>query len=174
MNLWEGNVGYQVAGDFIHGSSSHNTVFRSRSLGWQSETITANNNAVALGKKNTYVNVVGCVLGTDGRSTRYEVLPGQPYDVSSEITIWALGVMHPDADDPNVAATLLRHGNYDYVNHDTIWDESIEERTLPASLYLSAKPAWFGDVPWPPIGPDVDGLSQKIPAQLRFEALANP
>jgi hypothetical protein len=174
MNLWEGNVGYQVSGDFIWGSSSHNTVYRSRSLGWQSETITANNNAVAFGKKNTYMNVVGCVLGTEGRSTRYEVLPGQPYDVSSEISIWALGVMHPDADDPNVAATLLRHGNYDYVNTDTIWDPEIEEQTLPPSLYLSAKPAWFGDVPWPPIGPDVPTLTEKIPAQLRFEALTNP
>ncbi len=172
MNLWEGNVGYQLSADFIHGSSSHNTVFRSVSRGWQSDTITSNNNAVELATKNTSYNVVGCVLGTAGRSTRYEVLPGQPYD-NTEVVIWALGIMHGVEDD-NVAATLLRHGNYDFVNDDVIWDPNIEPQTLPPSLYLPARPAWFGDVPFPPIGPDVDGLAAKIPAQLRFESLPNP
>ena len=172
MNLWEGNVGYQVSGDFIHGSSSHNTIYRSVSRGWQNDTITANNNAVAFATKNTYINVVGCVLGTDGRSTRYEVLPGQAYD-NTEVVIWALGIMH-GVDDANVAATMLRHGNYDYVNHDTIWDPGIQNRTLPPSLYHSAKPAWFGDVNWPPIGPDVPGQAVVIPAQVRYQNMPNP
>jgi hypothetical protein len=172
MNLWEGNIAYMISGDFIHGSSSHNTVYRSRSLGWQNETITSNNSAVELGTKNTYVNVVGCVLGTPGRSTRYEALPGQPYS-NTEVLIWALGIMH-GVDDPGVAATLLRHGNYDYVNNATVWDPAIAERTLPPSLYLTARPAWFGAVPFPPIGPDVAGLAGKIPAQLRFEGMPHP
>jgi hypothetical protein len=172
MNLWEGNAGVQITGDFIHGSSSHNTVYRSESRGWQSETITANNNAVSFATKNTCMNILGCVLGTEGRSDRYEVLPGESYD-NTEVVIWALGIMH-GVDDPEVAATLLRHGNYDYVNNDTIWDPDIAVRTLPQSLYLDAKPAWFGDVPWPPIGPDVAGLVQKLPAQLRFESMTHP
>jgi hypothetical protein len=172
MNLWEGNVGYQLSADFIHGSSSHNTVFRSVSRGWQSETITSNNNAVELATKNTYYNVVSCVLGTRGRSTRYEVLPGQPYD-NTEVVIWALGIMH-GVEDAGVAETLLRHGNHDFVNDRVVWDPDIASRTLPASLYLSAKPAWFGEVPFPPIGPDVDGLAAEIPAQLRFESLTDP
>jgi hypothetical protein len=29
--------------------------------------------------------------------------------------------------------------------------------TLPASFYLSAKPSWWGTMPWPAIGPDVTG-----------------
>jgi hypothetical protein len=77
-------------------------------------------------------------------------------------------------DDSTVAATLLRHGNYDRVNGRTIWDPAIAEQTLPPSLYLTAKPAWFGSVSWPPIGPDVPSLNEKIPAQLRFENLSNP
>ena len=84
-----------------------------------------------------------------------------------------LGVMH-GVDDDNVAATLLRHGNYDYVNSDTIWDPNITNHTLPPSLYLTEKPSWFGDVDWPPIGPDVPDLVQKIPAQLRFENMVDP
>jgi len=73
-----------------------------------------------------------------------------------------------------VAATLLRHGNYDYVNNDTVWNPAITEHTLPASLYLSSRPAWFEDVPFPPIGPDVAKLTEKIPAQLRYEDMPNP
>ena len=48
--------------------------------GWQSDTITTRNNAIEFAAKNTYMNVVGSVLGTPGKSNRYEVLPGQPYD----------------------------------------------------------------------------------------------
>ena len=39
------------------------------------------------------MNVVGNVLGTPGKSNRYEALPGQPYDDWKENVIWALGVV---------------------------------------------------------------------------------
>ena len=73
--------------------------------------------------------------------------------------------------DPKVKATLLRHGNYDYMTRSTIWDPSIADHNLPASMYLTSKPSWFGDLPWPPIGPDVPGLVNTIPAQVRFESM---
>jgi hypothetical protein len=37
----------------------------------------------------------------------------------------------------------------------TVGDTGIGQRALPASLYYSTKPSWFGSLPWPPIGPDV-------------------
>jgi hypothetical protein len=44
---------------------------------------------------------------------------------------------------------------------------------LPPSLYLTAAPSWFatpfGAPPWPPVGPDVGGSVNKIPAQLCYE-----
>lgn len=51
---------------------------------------------------------------------------------------------------------------------------------LPASFYRSAKPDWFGSVPWPPIGPDVTGgnitgvagHANKIPAQVCYESMS--
>jgi hypothetical protein len=172
MNLWEGNIAYKAEADIIHGSSSHNTIFRSQSKGWMSETITTRNNAIEIAAKNYYLNVIGSMLGTPGKSNRYEVLPGQPYDDWSDYVIWALGV-GSGVDDPNVAATLLRHGNFDYVTNSVIWDPAIPNHDLPASLYLSQPPDWWcQETPWPAIGPDVDGLVNDIPAMRRFEGLA--
>ena len=171
MNLWEGNIAYKAEADIIHGSSSHNTIFRSRSHGWQSNTITTRNNAIEIAAKNTYMNVVGSVLGTPGKSNRYEVLPGQPYDDWQDRVIWALGV-GSGVDDPNVAATLLRHGNYDFVTNSVVWDPTIPDHNLPASLYRSGLPDWWcQETPWPPIGPDVPGYFHDIPAKRRFEGL---
>jgi len=38
-------------------------------------------------------------------------------------------------------------------------DTGAGQGALPASFYLSSKPAWFGSIPWPAIGPDVSGGS---------------
>lgn len=174
------NTAYQVrrqkaAADFIHGSSSHNTVFRSRFSGWQSPIITSNNNAIELQYKCTYMNVLGCVLGTAGQSGVYEVAYPNPTDPSSQKTIWRLGYGGPSwAGDTNVKATLLRHGNYDCVNDSVLWDINIANHNLPASLYRSTIPDWWGNLPWPAIGPDSSNpkqvLNGKIPAQVRYEA----
>jgi hypothetical protein len=172
MNLWEGNIAYKAEADIIHGSSSHNTIFRSQSTGWDNETITTRNNAIEIAAKNYFMNVVGSVLGTPGKSNRYEVLPGQPYDDWTDYVIWTLGV-GSGVDDPNVVTTLLRHGNYDYVNNAVVWDPSIPSHDLPDSLYLSHAPGWWcQETPWPPIGPDVSGLVNDIPAKRRFEGLS--
>ena len=173
MNLWEGNIGIQAGADFIHGSSSHNTLFRSRFSGWQSSTITSNNNAIEFQYKNTYMNVLGCVLGTAGQSDTYEAAYPASGD-SSLKTIWRLGYGGPnDAGDTNVKATLLRHGNFDYVTNSVKWDANISDHQLPASLYLTAKPSWWGNLPWPPIGPDLNPMVGTIPAKERFLGNSN-
>ena len=117
------------------------------------------------------MTVMGCVLGTPGRSDTYELAypAAAPNDLR---TIWRLGYGGPGgAGDPNVRATLLRHGNWDSVTGTTVWDPAIPERDLPPSLYRTTKPAWWGDLPWPPIGPDLTPMVGKIPAQVRYEAL---
>lgn len=174
MNLWEGNIGPQISGDFIHGSSSHQTFFRCRSMGWKEAVATSNNNAVDLQHKNTFMTVMGCVLGTTGQSDTYEV--AYPANAPSSLKpIWRLGYGAPGGGgDPNVRATLLRHGNWDSVTNGIVWDPGIADRTLPASLYLAGKPAWWGDLPWPAIGPDLTPMVGKIPAQVRYEAALSP
>jgi hypothetical protein len=56
------------------------------------------------------------------------------------------------------------------VSNATVLDPTIEERELPPSLYLKARPAFFGSIPWPPIGPDVEGMINDFPAKVRFDA----
>jgi hypothetical protein len=60
----------------------------------------------------------------------------------------------------------------DSVTDGVVWDPEIEERQLPASLYLPGRPEFWGSQPWPASGPDPgdpevlrDGM---IPAQERY------
>jgi hypothetical protein len=39
----------------------------------------------------------------------------------------------------------------------SLGDTGAGQGQMPASFYLSGKPAWFGSLPWPAIGPDVTG-----------------
>jgi len=64
----------------------------------------------------------------------------------------------------------MRWCNYDTVTGAVRWNSSEVQnglaqysnplpgnQTLPASLYLSSKPSWWGTMPWPGVGPDVTG-----------------
>ncbi|MFZ0395772.1 MAG: hypothetical protein WCF17_14500 [Terracidiphilus sp.] len=48
------------------------------------------------------------------------------------------------------------NGNFNNITGATEWLNNTS-RTLPASFYLEAKPAWWGSLPYPAIGPDVKG-----------------
>lgn len=68
----------------------------------------------------------------------------------------------------DVKATALLKGNYNYKDHGVPASEALQGATLPKSLYLKEKPVWFGNLSWPPFGPDTDHEKNKIPAQVRF------
>lgn len=74
--------------------------------------------------------------------------------------------------------TLL-HGNWDAANDAIVWDADITNHSIPNSMYLSAKPSYFGSLSWPPYDPSnlpssmEDALS-KIPAGYRLLNNANP
>lgn len=74
--------------------------------------------------------------------------------------------------DPNVASAdstvtdTLLHGNYE--DGSIHWDPSIDVHTLPDSLYLDSKPAFFGDVDWPATGADLAPGGGTIPAESRY------
>ncbi len=72
--------------------------------------------------------------------------------------------------DPATYATILRHGNYDYVNKATVWDPGISRRDLPSSMYLQSKPAFMGANPWPWVDP-LTGTTYTLPAKARFKIL---
>ena len=184
LNLIEGNVIHWYKDDGYFGSSSHNTLFRNR-IDWQ----------IALKHFSNYYNIVGNVLGTAGVNHGYETETSDYYNARLspvyELGFPNIGNVHhggtfigpttpPDYHslpntlegcqqlDRNVKATILRHGNFDYVSNKVIWDPAISDRTIPNSLYLPGKPAWWGELPWPPIGPDRSPMVGLIPAQERF------
>ncbi|MBS0000896.1 MAG: hypothetical protein KFF73_18075 [Cyclobacteriaceae bacterium] len=61
---------------------------------------------------------------------------------------------------------LLEHGNI--INGEILWDDEIQEHTIPASCYLDTAPAFFKGYDWPPFGPDAE-KGNKLPAQKRYE-----
>jgi hypothetical protein len=48
------------------------------------------------------------------------------------------------------------HGNFNNLAGGVSWMEGLP-RTLPASFYLAGRPAWWGGLPFPAIGPEVTG-----------------
>ena len=195
LNLCEGNV-FQNSfkDDGYFGSSSHNTLFRNFIR-----------HQVTLKHFCNYYNVVGNILGGmsappplvrvyESEVANYwdeDLYPiyelGFPNIGNADYT----GTLGPTTTpayhslpntlegcqqlDRNVKATLLRHGNFDYVNNAVIWDATISDHAIPNSLFYSSQPSWWtSGLSWPPIGPDLTPMRGRIPAQVRYEAMSTP
>jgi chitodextrinase len=193
FNLYEGNIVNGIQSDGYHGSASHDTLFRNDFTGaapWL--TGGADGGArkpVDLNRWTTYYNVVGNILGSPSWNPVSYMMTGEP-GYYEQPTIYRLG--YPNAGnnsltdgvgctapanfDPNVQATLLRQKNYDYFNDTQRVCGSESEGcqgatnvavsdTLPDSLYLTSKPAWFGTLAWPPVNsatPSVGDIPAKV------------
>jgi hypothetical protein len=173
--LLEGNVGSGTIGDLFHGTHNFITMFRNRFDGHEANngTVTSGNtNPIKIYPFSRYFNIVGNVLGTSGYHTSYQYTTS-PEQGAGDTSVMVLGT-GPDtccqSGDPLVASTLMRWGNFDTVSNAVRFVTSEVPsaltqflnlvpltQALPSSFYLSAKPAWFGSVAWPPIGPDVAG-----------------
>jgi len=196
MNLWEGNVTPNINLDFVAGSSSHNTFFRNyvnlRSTNPSTGSLmTSGIFAVVLAYYNNYQNFLGNVLGPVGASCTagtYEINA----DSGQSSVIYKFGYYDDGgASSPNltlsakVGKTILRGGNWDCKTNSVVWSSNIPsgsnastyiaQQTLPNSLYLAAKPAWFSasGAAWPPIDPASTAKANKLPAQLCFESGPN-
>jgi hypothetical protein len=112
---------------------------------------------------------VGNVLGASGQMAGFQYDATGPGAFDSH-TIWLLGWddASPQPYDPKVAATAVREGNWDWVQSKQSW-QNISAMTIPSSLYLSGKPAFFGTNPWPWVDPTT-GTTSPLPAKARFEA----
>jgi hypothetical protein len=175
MNLWEGNKGAKLYYDFIHGSASHETFYRNHFRGWQADRPDANI-AFGMEEHNTFMNAVGNVLGEQGHSDVFEQNASSNYDTWTPTIYWLGAPSH----DVEPESSLLRAGNFDHVN-GCVWDDAqgscmdaaaVSALDVPPSLFRGGKPAWFGDLAWPPIGPS--GETTKIPAENRYETLTAP
>jgi hypothetical protein len=95
---------------------------------------------------------------------------GESSDSGSSVTGCA-GSTNPPCHSTNAYATAFLHGNYTYADNNVDNWASGVTKTLPASFYRSAKPAWWGVLTYPAIGPDItggagaNGHASLIPAQ---------
>ncbi len=163
--LFEGNESFNYDSDNTHGNAIAMTVFRNHLVGRRrSFAGMANARGVGLMFGSWWHTFIGNVIGESGAMSGW--ILDDPGDGTyghatsqwgSAPAIWKLGYdpTHWDQSaDPKVRATLLRDGNFDYLTGQAQWDRGA--RVLPASLYLTAKPAFFGELPWPwvdPLGP---------------------
>jgi hypothetical protein len=89
--------------------------------------------------------------------------------LNTAVTIWAgpTGFQELDLD---VQATTTFKGNYYFFNTGIPASEAMGSDTLPASLFRSAKPAWFGNLTWPAFDSTNVGkpAATAIPAGYRY------
>ncbi len=164
-NQFVGNDGACYSGAPPYGESACNT----------------NQVAADIRAYSRFYNLIGNVLGQSGTSNGYQSGSKPVYRIG--VGNSSNGVTVPS--DSLVAATLLRWGNYDVVTGAVRWCGNSSDpgwittcgstsevptgltkyanavpptTALPASFYLSTKPAWWpSGKAWPPIGPDVTG-----------------
>jgi len=173
MLLFEGNDCTGITADYIHGSHNLITLFRNQLLGWDTG-MAKQTSAVYLYCFSRYFSFIGNVLGKQGYHTHYEDLT--PGGTDADHSIFTLGWSGNEGstsvmkNDPLTVASAMRWGNFDTVTNTARWEASEvpsglsalgnpvpATHRLPASFYLSAKPSWWGPMPWPAIGPDVSG-----------------
>jgi hypothetical protein len=115
-----------------------------------------------------WMTFVGNVLGAQGQ------MNGWVYDRSlpdgwSAPGIWLLGWEH-ELFDSNVVRTAVRDGNWDWVQGRQSWHNA-SAVALQNSLYLTDKPAFFGDCTWPWVDPST-GAVYTLPAKARYDGVA--
>jgi hypothetical protein len=201
FNLWEGNMAPKLDADYFWGSSSHNTAFRNWFKGvamihgpftgrgaeqaaagyWASQALAA----VDLSQTTRFYSLVGNVIGSErqkamgkwtpmvvARQARSYYTTNNPYGYTFGYA--NLGDGGGDSKDNDAAyATAIVHGDFDFVKGVFTWNSSIAVQDLPNSFYRTAKPAWFGALPWPAFGPapgaPTTALAGTIPAKACYD-----
>ena len=190
--LFEGNYAFNGDSDCTHGSSIYHTYFRNhlsgRRLGGRlfpegpegAKTVSDEGNirCAGLGYGSRWMSFVGNVLGLPGKMGGwvYEdngaASSARPYTNSK--AVWRIGydsVHWEQSGDPDVASTLIRDGNFDYLTNRVHWNVDRQGAvSLPDSLYLKSKPSFFGAARWPWVDPLGSTNLYVLPAKARYDA----
>ncbi len=183
--LFEGNEAPNADTGDRWGNSVYITYFRNDLTGEnRSYPGVAPVRAAALTQWDWWYSFVGNVLGTPGDKNMigYESINGVPDWTGTE---WLICYQNNEnaSDGGKCLSTVLRDGNFDYFTKEVHWHgiggtgagnglTPPADSTLPASLYLASKPAFFGSLPWP----WVNGASAsnpvpgQLPAKMRYDA----
>jgi hypothetical protein len=184
--LFEGNEAPNADTADTWGNSIYITYYRNYLTGEdRGFSGTAPVRAGALSQYDGWTSFVGNVLGmpNDSNMVGYEALNGDPSWTGYE---WQLCGLNDDDNVPDggeCMSTLLRDGNYDYYSKQVHWHgiggtgagnglTPPANATLPDSLYLTAKPAFFGTNAWPWVNGSSSGapLPGTLPAKTRYDA----
>jgi hypothetical protein len=182
-DLFEGNWAPNLGSDSTHGSAGWHVYFRNYATGRNSMPYntgsgtglpTQNLRAAgvdALSREHTFVGNV--LMAVDfGAGTYYEANPSSH---PSGAPIYRLGDngnggAGDNWDTGQALSFTYRHGNWDSVNNGVVWDAGNSNHTLPASLYLTVKPAFFGSSVWPWVDPTAATRVNVLPAKARYDA----
>jgi len=176
FELFEGNQAFNIDGDDTWGGAVYNTFFRNHATGKRRSYADINSRrAIGLMYGHYWYSFVGNVLGTPDQQPApysgfaYEDL--YPWE-NDPIGLWRLGYTPQDwkaPPDARVVSTTHRHANFDYATNAVQWAGGFEQ-ALPNSFYLSAKPAFFGDNPWPWVDATGTVKLHTLPARARYDA----
>lgn len=174
--LFEGNQAFNYDSDNTHGNAIAMTVFRNHLVGRRA-SFTGMQNARGAGLMfgSWWHSFIGNVIGEPDRMAGwiYEDPGDHTYGHATSqwgdaSFIWKLGYdpgHWAQAYDPKVRSTTLRDGNFDYLTNEVRWDR--KEQRIPDSLYLRAKPAFFGSREWPWVNPTGVKKLGVLPARER-------
>lgn len=190
-NLFEGNIVQRIEADAYWGTSSHATIFRNYAtgIGWTyppystrgtpgtSVFLNQADRCIDIWELQSSHNIVGNVLGNafwtgtnDVRKVNnptnrnyagntYALTYGYPGEASAGGTAQA-----------NPSGTIIETSNWDF-SSGVVYDPNITDHAIPDSLFLPAKPTFFGALNWPPIDPITASgklTSASIPAGWRY------
>ena len=173
--LFEGNYGFNWDSDKTHGNAIYHTIFRNHLRGIRrdfGDSGGGNGPKRAAGAAfySYWHSFVGNVLGAQGQMAGWAYESGNMDQPAIFLLGWDDWAPYPT--DPQVAATTIRHGNFDYVTNSVKWDPNISNQSLPNSLYLSGRPAFFDagrGYTWPWVDPTGATKLYTLPAKARFD-----
>ena len=152
--LFEGNVYPKMDNEGWQDSSgqpqsTRNIIFfRQRQDAWESQvTDPTGGGCLTTHPTNTYMSAVGCVLGTTGHVPDYFYVNG------NNIFCWAV----------DTEPTFQRYWNWNSADNGIHSDEGPTNGYTVANSYIYAsKPAFFGNLLWPPISPTNVAYSKSV------------
>ncbi len=199
-NLYEGNYTAYFQSDYYYGPSGFGTLYRNRIPG-NSTATTQHRLCVSIDSNQRGYSVVGNQLGElDPPNSVYLALPDQTrnyqqpnpiswtYDMVGDASysaphIFRLGYPYSGqnstssglaTNDTFVKTNTFVHMNWDAANQSITYAQAATDFSFPDSLFLTAKPAYFNNLAWPPYNsnaPPAAGIVadlEKIPAGWRL------
>lgn len=196
LNLIEGNVGYGILQDGYFGSAEEWTVFRNWFHG--DETAFGARKILNLGHWTRDWNILANVIGNP-RTNWGDYLQQSGWNNSNTVrrrygypnmgndtftgTNQTIQATNYGFMDFYVWSNTVDHANVEYGSigtWTTNYNAAISNRTFSYSYFTNwndaTPPSWWTNAsrtnaPWPPIGPDVAGHTNLIPAMMRFHDL---